>query len=274
MSQAAVSSFPVYAAFARTAFLKMLAYRLRYYTGILTYLLFVAVHYFIWLAIFAGQEPGATVRGFTLEEMVTYVAIGWVARTFYHSNVDLEINELVKTGQISTFLVRPVNFQLLMISQAVGEALFRICMFSVPVLLTITFLFPIEPPASAADGALFFLSTVIGFLILALFNFAVGLLAFWLKSIQGVMRAKYVLLQLASGLLLPLPFFPEPIESVLELLPFQAIAYIPLRFYLGKVPSEELLSIFLHQLFWIAVLLFLGQRLWWWAMKKLTLQGG
>ena len=40
----------VYRAFIRTAFLNMLAYRLRYFTGIVTYLLFVS-HYFYYRAL-------------------------------------------------------------------------------------------------------------------------------------------------------------------------------------------------------------------------------
>ena len=49
------STFELYEAFIRNSFLKMLAYRLRYYTGIITYLLFVSVYYFIWSAVYASE---------------------------------------------------------------------------------------------------------------------------------------------------------------------------------------------------------------------------
>ena len=39
--------------FARIGFLNMLAYRARYYVGVLTYLFNVAVYYFIWRAVFS-----------------------------------------------------------------------------------------------------------------------------------------------------------------------------------------------------------------------------
>ena len=71
----------LYLAFITNAFLNMLAYRLRYYTGIVTYLHFVSVHYFIWQAVFAEQPSGARLNGFTFEEMVTYISIGWIARS-------------------------------------------------------------------------------------------------------------------------------------------------------------------------------------------------
>ena len=41
--------------FARIGFLNMLAYRARYYVGVLTYLFNVSVYYFIWRAVY--QPP-------------------------------------------------------------------------------------------------------------------------------------------------------------------------------------------------------------------------
>ncbi len=41
-----------YAEFARIGFVNILAFRLRYFTGIITYLLNVTVYYFIWTAVF------------------------------------------------------------------------------------------------------------------------------------------------------------------------------------------------------------------------------
>jgi len=268
------ATYALYGAFARNAFLKMLAYRLRYYTGIFTYLLFVSVHYFIWQAIFDGHEEGARINGFTLTEMVTYISIGWISRTFYYSTIDHDIDDMVRTGQISTYLIRPVNFQFVMLSQAVGEALFRVCLFSVPVGAAVLIFFPIAPPAGIESGLLFFFAIVIGFFILAEVNFLIGMLAFSFKSIQGLIRGKYYVIQLCSGLLLPLAFFPEVVRKFLELLPFIMVAHVPLQFYLGKTTPDEYLSIFLTQAFWVIVLFMAGQYLWRRGMRKLTLQGG
>lgn len=268
------STWAVYSSFIRIAFLGMLAYRLRYYTGIVTYVLFVSVHYFIWNAIFHGLGAGEQINGFTLPEMITYVAIGWIARSFYFSNIDEEIDELVKSGQVGVFLTRPVNFHAMLLSQAAGESIFRILFFTGPIMLAILWLFPVNLPASVMSGALFLLATVFSFFILAEINFLVGILAFFTKSIQGIARAKYMLLQLLSGLLMPLAFFPHWMRGVLEVLPFQMITYTPLKFYLGKVPSSEVLAIFANQLLWSFILFAASQLLLHRAMRKVTIQGG
>lgn len=268
------SRIPVYAAFMRIAFLEILAYRLRYVTGILTYLLFVSVHYFIWSAVYANQADGSVINGFTLPEMITYITIGWVSRSLYFSNIDEEIDDLVRSGQISLYLLRPVSFQFMMLSHAIGQSLFRLFFFTAPIALVVFGVYEVQPPASLRDGLLFLLVIGIGFFMLAFVNFLIGMLAFSFKSIDGVMRSKYYLVQLLSGLLLPLSYFPKSIETVLSWLPFQALTYLPLKFYLGKIPEEQMLSTILFQVGWVIVLGTLGVLLWKRATAKLTIQGG
>jgi len=268
------SALGVYFSFVRNAFLKMLAYRLRYYTGILTYLFFVAVYYFIWQAVYANKAGGATINGYTLPEMLTYVTIGWIARSFYFSNIDDEIDDLVRSGQVSVYLLRPVNFQLMMLTQAVGESLFRILFFSVPIGIVIIWIFPVNPPQNVFDFGMFALATTIGFFVMASLNFLVGLLAFYLKSIDGIMRAKYNLINLASGLILPFTFLPAWLKSSLEFLPFKSISYVPLNLYLGKVPRDQIAPLLMGQIYWLIFLAGLGYFMWSRAAAKLTLQGG
>lgn len=264
----------LYRAFVRNAFLNMLAYRLRYFTGVLTYLLFVGVNFFIWQAVYAGKAAGALINGFTLAEMLTYVSVGWIARSLYFSTIDYEIDEMVRTGQVSTFLLRPVHFHTIMFCQAAGESLFRLFFFTLPISVVILAIFPVMLPAGGLDFVCFVVSSVFSFLVLTEINFIVGLLAFFFKSIEGVIRAKYFLVQLLSGLLLPLAFFPEWIRWLLDLLPFKIIAYVPLQFYLGKIPHSDIFAVFANQMIWFALLLVLGQWVWQKAVSKVTLQGG
>ena len=257
----------------KMSFVKMLTYRMRYYTGILTYFLYVSVNYYIWKAAFSGDNS-KQINGFTLSEMSTYIVIGWILRSFSYSSIDDEIDSMVSTGQITNYLIRPVNFQFYMLASAVGEATFRIFMFSLPIAITLLLFFPIQQSASGWNYFYVFVSAILGFLIFAAINFLIGLLSFYLASIRGVMRAKYFLIQLCSGLLLPLSFFPKYLENILYFLPFQAISYIPLQIYLGKVKSMEIYFSLGLQVLWIALLLLMGQYFWKTTLKNLTVNGG
>jgi ABC-2 type transport system permease protein len=247
---------------------------MRYVTGILTYLLFISVQYFIWKALYDGHPAGTVINGFTMHEMVTYVAVGWMSRSLYFSSIDEEINEIVRSGQIGMYLIRPVNFHLMMLAQAFGGTLFRLIFFTVPVAGVILLSFPVAAPASAFALVAFLLSTFTSFFVLAEVGFLVGLLAFSLKSIQGVMRAKYYLIQLFSGLLLPLTFFPPVLQEIVNFLPFKLITYVPLQIYLGRLSSLEVIQLSLEQIAWGAALFVFSQWCWHRAMAKLTLQGG
>src|SRR6266536_3521506 len=98
--------------FARIGFLNMLAYRARYYVGVLTYLFNVAVYYFIWRAVY---RQSASVVGLSLPEMFTYVAVGWTIRSFYFNEIDRDIAAQWQEGRLAMNLIRPVDVQTVMI---------------------------------------------------------------------------------------------------------------------------------------------------------------
>ena len=112
------------------------------------------------------------------------------------------------------------------------------------------------------------------FFIVAAINFSVGTFAIRLKSILGLLRAKYFLLELFSGLLIPISFFPQIFQDVFSFLPFQYISYVPVLIYLGKISGVGILQSLAIQIVWFFVLVVLGSALWQWSTKKITIQGG
>ena len=257
--------------FVRIGFLNMLAYRARYYVGVFTYLFNVAVYYFIWRAVF---QHSPTVVGLTLTEMMTYVAVGWTIRSFYFNEIDRDIAAQVQEGRLAMNLIRPVDFQAVMIFDAAGQSAFRAVLFTLPIGIVVALLFPVRPPASLAAGALFLLSAVLSFFLVAALNFLVGLIAIRTKSILGILRAKYLVLELLSGLLIPTTLFPQPFRSILFASPFPHINYTPAALYLGKAAGFEAARLLLLQAGWTVVLLALGQSVWRRSRHRITIQGG
>jgi ABC-2 type transport system permease protein len=120
----------------------------------------------------------------------------------------------------------------------------------------------------------FLVSVILSFLIVAAINFIVGTFALRLQSILGLLRAKFFLLELFSGLLLPISFFPGVFQRIFNLLPFEYISYVPMLIYLGKLDGSGLARAIAVQVFWVAVLLAIGSALWSWSSRKVTIQGG
>jgi viologen exporter family transport system permease protein len=261
----------IYGEFIRVGFVNTLAYRLRYYTGIVTYFIYVTVYYFIWKAIY---EHSASIEGFDFSHILTYVAVGWLIRSFYYNNIDQEIAVQVMEGKLAMDLIKPVNTQFMYVAQALGESVFRLVMLTVPTAAVLILVFPVRKPTSLLNFAAFFLSVVFSFFIVAGINFSIGTFAIRLKSILGLLRAKYFLLELFSGLLIPISFFPEIFQKALAVMPFQYISYIPVLIYLGKLQGTQILKALAIQLFWVIAMLALGDGLWRWSSRKITIQGG
>jgi ABC-2 type transport system permease protein len=260
-----------YLEFCRVGFVNIMAFRLRYYTGILTYLINVTVYYFIWRAVYSSSEQ---IAGYDLGQMVTYVAVGWILRSFYWNTIDQEMAYEVLEGNIVMSLIKPVSVQGMWLARAMGESAFRLGMLTAPTALVIAFLYPVRGPASGRHLALFIPAVLGSFFLMGAINFMIGTCAIRLKSILALIRAKYWLIELLSGLLIPMTFFPETARLILTWLPFQHVAFTPLQLYLGKLgPSEALLAV-LTQWCWAAVLLGLGQLWWKQSVRKLTVHGG
>lgn len=275
---------PAYVGFFAGQFHKMLAYRTRYVTGIVSYLVYVTTYYYLWRAVFLNREPGSAIAGFSLDQMVTYVAIGWIARSAYFNNVDRELAELVQNGTIAVALSRPVSLQGTILAGALGEGLFRFCFFTLPIGVVIFLLFPVALPATLLHGAAFVVSCVLSLIVLTHVNFLVGMCAFPLKNIDGVMRAKHYLIEILSGLLLPISLFPGWLQTLSAWLPFQAISFVPSSIWLGTprggirwlgaTPGELIARGLAVQAAWVIALALASAFVWRRATKRLTVQGG
>ena len=105
-------------------------------------------------------------------------------------------------------------------------------------------------------------------------SFLIGTCAVPLQSILSLIRAKFWLIELLSGLLIPIAFFPAPLRAISRWLPFEHIAYTPLQIYLGKLsPSESLLGVGVSWV-WVVILLWAGHLWWQRALRKITIHGG
>lgn len=260
-----------YAEFSRVGFVNILAFRLRYFTGIITYFLNVTVYYFIWSAVFRSAP---TIAGYTLTQMITYVSVGWIMRSFYWNTIDQEMAYEVIEGKIAMDFIKPVSIQWMWLFRAMGESAFRLGLLTLPVAVVVAFVFPVQGPASRTDFFLFSIGVVGSFFLMGAINFMIGTCAIPLKSILALIRAKYWLIELLSGLLIPMAFFPSKIRTLLAWLPFEHIAYTPLQIYLGKLDRAATLRALGIQWFWVIALMLLAHLWWNRASRKITIHGG
>jgi len=255
----------------RIRFLMMLAYRTNYYTGILIYSINIGAYYFLWSAIYGAKED---IQGLSVTQMVTYVAVAWMARAFYFNNIDREIASEIKEGKVAVELIRPYHYLGMKTMQALGEGIFRLFFFSVPGMVIVSLVFPLSFSADGMTWGYFTLSIVLSFIINTQINLLTGMLTFFLFNADGLMRAKRVVIDLFSGLLLPISFYPLWAQDVMKWFPFQAISYIPSMIFTEGFQGQEVFYALFTQVIWAVVLIIPIQIMWATAKKQMIIQGG
>lgn len=255
----------------RIRFLMMLAYRMNYYSGIVIYIVNIGAQYFLWKAIYAGN---GSLMGMDMAQMTTYVAVSWMARAFYFNNLDSEIAREIKDGSVAIQFIRPYQYLMVKIFQGMGEGIFRLLLFSTPGMIVVCFIFPVKLPTDPLIWLIFFAMLFFSYLINSQINILTGLFAFFVENNEGMMRMKRVAVDLFSGLIIPIAFFPSWAERVLHWLPFQAISYLPSAVFTGKVTGSAIQEVFAVQMAWFLVLILPIYWIWRRARHRLFVQGG
>jgi ABC-2 type transport system permease protein len=263
--------FGAYLDFIRIRFLTMLAYRINYYSGILIYSLNIGVNYFTWMAIYGN---GDSLGGFTATQMTSYVAVSWMARAFYFNNLDREISTDIRDGSIAIQFIRPYNYVLVKMMQGLGEGMFRFLLFMIPGMAIAMLLFPVQLPTAPSAWAGFLVMLFFSFLINSQINIITGLSAFFVENNEGMMRMKRVIVDLFSGLIVPISLFPDWLSSILKVLPFQAITYLPGSVFTGRVQGVGIWNVLGIQVVWFLAILIPIVWLYHAARQRLFVQGG
>jgi ABC-2 type transport system permease protein len=135
-------------------------------------------------------------------------------------------------------------------------------------------LFGMRPP-SDPGSAVGFAIVMIGTLAMSCaITVLVGITLMWTVSGEGIVQLLPSVVTLLSGMLVPIPLFPEWAQPILEFLPFKALVDAPYRVYLGNIPIEELGRVVFHQWVWIAILILGGRALLKRGLKRMVVQGG
>lgn len=190
---------------------------------------------------------------------------------------DGEIYSAIESGSIAYELVRPMNLYGHWFSKSAANRISFTAVNCAPALL-IAFIVPqpyrMSLPPDAGLFLLFLLSTALALGVVVAFAMLMYISLFYTLSQRGVRIIVTALTGFLSGGIIPLPFFPAPVLAVVQLLPFAAMQNMPLRIYSGNIAGVEAWKGIAFQLFWLAVLVLIGQLAMGRALKKVIVQGG
>lgn len=258
--------------FASVSFQKQITYRFDYFMGILNGFLYVFIFTSLWTALFS-QFPEGEHSGFSLSGIITYAVLAMVVRISFSMD-DTVIYKKVQDGSVAIDMIRPVSIFYMYLAECAGYSLFHMFARAMPILVVSTLIFDVSIPFHPLQLVLFGVSAILGYLILFMINYLVGLLAFWFIEVFPFQLFKYGLITLLSGGVIPIDFFPEAVKPLIMLLPFQYILYIPTVILMGHLSGGPVLMMIAAQFAWVLILSAICKAAWGAGRNKLLIQGG
>jgi ABC-2 type transport system permease protein len=262
----------LYRELARRAFQQQLTYRAAALAGIFTNGIFGVMIAAVYLALYRSTGSGNdSVGGLDSSQTMTWVWLNQSLLMTVYMWGWWEVVRAIQSGAIAMELLKPYDYFSFWLSRDLGRALAHMGMRGLPTFAIGLTLFDVQMPETVPRFLAFVLSVVLAVTASFCLRFISNLFGFWVLDFRGIAMMYAAIVNLFSGMLIPLTFFPGPIESVANLLPFRAIMMIPSEIYLGERVAWNGLLI---QAFWIVVLVFASQRLMRLGERHLVVQGG
>jgi ABC-2 type transport system permease protein len=262
-----------YLGFAKRGFQRAISYRFQFWTELVINILFMYVYLCVWRALY--QHQGA-VGGYDRAGLLTYIVVSQTMFTLqFGVRAWAMIEAKVRTGEVVVDLVRPVDFQGMMLATGVGAAVHILLTNMVPKFALFCVAGVVQPPSSALGLGLFPISVALGFLVVFGVEFLIGISAFWLVEIRGLYSiVMWGAAAFFSGYFLPIEFFPSWLKAVARVLPFPSMVYTPSAIYVGSLAGPAAVMAVLGQLAWAVALVGVGRLLFARAHRRLVVQGG
>lgn len=257
--------------YAKRGYARYAAYPAATLAGLFTNTVFGFMRAFILLALFEGRTE---VGGYDRADAVTYTWLtqGLVATIFIWGWQDLGIR--IRSGDIATDLIRPVHPLRAGLAFDLGRSLYHAIFRGLPPALIGAAVFGLTTPAHAATWVAFVASCLLAIVVSYAFRFLYNVATFWLLDWRGTMIIAITAANFFSGFVVPVGFFPPPVEIIARATPFPAMVQVPIDIFVGRTQGAEVLAALVSQLAWAVALLGLAALLFGRGVRRLVVQGG
>lgn len=268
-----------YLALFAARFLMMLQYRAAAVAGIATQFWFGAIMIMALSAFYKGGHGSASI---TLAQAITYTWLGQAFLGLLPWNVDPEIAVMMRTGNVAYERLRPVDTYFHWFARAMAWRAASTLLRSIPLLIVTSVVFALvglgdwslRPPPSCEALALFVFSMAAVVLLSSAITTVLNISVVWTISGQGVNVITNSLVLILSGMVIPLPLFPEWAQPVLFVQPLAGLVDIPYRIYFASLSGGKALGGIALQICWTIALIVLGRQLMERTMRRIQVQGG
>lgn len=264
-----------YMALFRARFRTLLRYRAAAIAGIGTQIFWGWLKVMI-LEAFYHNGTAMSAQPMSLREAITYTWLGQAMLMMlpFTANPDPDVKQMIRTGGVAYELARPMDLYGVWYARALANRSAPTLVRSIPQFALAIAFFGMQPPPSFTAFGAWALATFGALLLVSALMALVTISMLWTISGDGIARLMPSIAMFASGLIIPLPLFPEWSRPIFAALPFADMADAPFRLYMGHMPAEGVGGILLHQAIWTVALIWAGRALLRRGLRRLVVQGG
>lgn len=266
----------IYSSYFKIKFLNEIQYRTAAIAGISTQLVWAGMYIMLYTAFL---KDGST-SDFSIRQMTTYI---WLQQAFFAFfniwNIDRDIEEQCRLGDIATELVKPINLYSIWHARSLAKKTAMVSLRALPILIfsIMPFLgqYQLMPPKSVLALVISVITMILS--VLVMISFIMIMYGIILKTVtsNGIKSMFGLIMDFASGGLIPIPFMPEFIINILKFTPFYYMQNVAFNIYNGYINSAgEIIKILILQICWIILLTYIGKRMINKQIAKVVVQGG
>jgi len=260
-----------YLAILRSRFLTLLQYRAAALAGVGTQVFFGLVRIMIYDGFF---QSSTVTQPMTANQMTTYIWLGQALLLLVLLDVDKDIAAMIRSGNVAYEMARPVDIYNLWLARALSGRAAPLIMRAIPIFVLAGLFLQLRGPSTWSAAGLFMVSIAVGIILAATMVVFMTISLLWTISGEGIHRLAAPLIFFFSGIVIPLPMFPEWMQQLIAIMPFRGLMDTPSRIYMGVLSGFPAIVALLHQLLWITVLILLGRALLARGLRRLVVQGG
>lgn len=227
-----------------------------------------------WVFIYGGSHE-TVLNGYTLSDMITYFVVGEILQCFIFSGSGFVYSELIKEGGLNSVLIKPYNISTAIFFNNLSVSLTGMLpQFAFTIVLMPIIAKYLKWNLSANNMLLLLLFIIVSSISSHLLWSVLGYMAFWLEEANAVMWSFAVLLNLMTGMFIPLDFFPKWSLPIIEIMPFASWRYIPAKIYLGLLDTEKTIFLLGIHIMWILILILVNKLIWSIGIRRYSSIGG
>lgn len=227
----------------------------------------------LWSYIYGEGGVNQVINGYSLEQMLWYLIVTESIQCCVRaSGIVRSISKEIKTGSIAYKINKPYNYFLYSVTSFMASSVWK-SLFMIPAGLLMGFLI-------VGSVGTFSIKQIIPCIIVLyssqllmwILHGIIGLISFWVEDSEPFnwIIIKFFML---FGMLFPLEFFPRSIQLIITYSPIYSVFSGPAKL-VANFAWDLFFKVFLSQIIWISILLFLGLLIYKKGRKKVNANGG